>query len=38
MNGVAPAEGSRFKNPALAESLARLAAAGLGGFLRGRAR
>lgn len=33
--GEAPAEGSRFKNPALAESLARLAAAGLEDFYRG---
>ncbi|MGO8867762.1 MAG: gamma-glutamyltransferase family protein [Alphaproteobacteria bacterium] len=35
MNGVAPAEGSRFKNPALAESLARLATAGLKDFYEG---
>ncbi len=34
-DGRAPAEGSRFKNAALAESLGRLAAAGLDDFYRG---
>lgn len=33
--GKPPAEGSRFKNPALAESLSRLAAAGLEDYYRG---
>jgi oxamate amidohydrolase len=33
--GAAPPAGRRFKNPALAESLARLAAAGLDDFYRG---